>query len=297
MFRRRPLIRRIGTKRCGATIAATFFLAGHTPNRFPKGSFTFAMNKSIFSVALMFAGCFATFASSAQAQSEILSETYGRGVHAFNSGSYIDAYSFLSMAIDNGMKDPRAYYYRGIVAYTTGRQEEAQADWLMGAQLEAQGQSDPSIGRSLARVQGSIRIQLEKTRQTARLTALSNSIQRSNARYGELGIQPKSTRPAPAVGLTPPAVPAAVAADNPFADDIAGQATIESDDAFSGAMEAAAADAAAAPAGAPGAAADAGGADLFKDGGGDASPFGGSDDSNPFGGGDDAGMDDVFGGF
>ena len=249
------------------------------------------MNKSIFSVALMFAGCLAMFATKAQAQTEILAETYGRGVHAFNAGAYNDAYSFLSLAIDNGMKDPRAYYYRGIVAYTTGRQEEAQTDWQAGADLEAQGQSDPSIGRSLSRIQGSLRIQLEKTRTTARLTALTNSIKRSNARYGELGVQPRQSQPAPAVGLTPPAIPAAAAADNPFADDIAGQATVQSDDAFSGAMDAATAGTAAAPSGAPAAAADAGGVDPFQNGGGDADPFGGSGDSNPFGG------DDAFGGF
>lgn len=242
--------------------------------------------------------------SRTQAQSAVLSEIYGRGVHAYHSGQYQQAGEWLSMAIDNGFRDPRAYYFRGLVAASSGDSQDAESDFQQGAELEATGEFGDLIGRSLARIQGSTRLKLEQIREKARLKALATGQARSSVRYGELGVTPgpapkvPATQPAPApAGIAPPSGPSA---DNPFADDMDQDATVESPDALKDAVENAAEPEMAAgnePAG--------GDASPF---GGDAAPandpFGGAapaDDpfgapaggSDPFGGG--AAMDDPFG--
>ena len=128
----------------------------------------------------------------AQSSSAILAETYGEGVHAYNSGRLSDALNFFSLAIDNGSQDPRVFYYRGIVNQVSGRPEDAEKDWQAGAVIEALAGSNPSIGRSLARYQGTGRIQLEKIRQAARIKALAEANARSKQRYGEIGATPEN---------------------------------------------------------------------------------------------------------
>ena len=226
-----------------------------------------------------------TSSSSAWAQASVLTEIYGRGVHAYNAGQYVEAYDLLSKAIDNGLQDPRAYYFRGMVAQVTGRPEAAEADWRTGAQIEATRQLGPEIGRSLSPIQGPARLELEAIRRDERLEALINAEARSQARYGEIeAAQDRAARPRPANESPSPGVPQAadapsqpaapprsvtpppappVANDNPFADDVAGQEpTLESEDALDGAL-----DAAPTPPAAPAADAPAGGDGLF---GGDA---------------------------
>ncbi len=135
-------------------------------------------------VILVSTGVFADRANAVQ--SEVLAEMYGRGVHAYYACDKLAATRYLSMAIDNGSEDPRAYYFRGMVAYTSGHVYEAEADWQRGAELEASGRANPTIGRSLARFQGSGRIKLEEIRQNARLQALASSNARSQQRYDEI---------------------------------------------------------------------------------------------------------------
>lgn len=239
---------------------------------------------------------------SASAQTAILAEMYGRGVHAYNSGLNDEANQYLTMAIDNGIQDPRAYYFRGMSAYSAGNTQEAEADWQLGADMEASGRSNLAIGRSLARFQGAGRIKLEEIRQRARLSALSAAMKRSQQRYGELGVaDPNAVAPAaPAAGITPPPVPPDT--ENPFADDLAeGQPNVASEDALEGAMTDPFADevnpsAPAAPAGTDPFGGDAGaGADPFGGAAGGADPFGGAaGGADPFGG--DAGGADPFGG-
>lgn len=238
---------------------------------------------------------------SATAQNAILAEMYGRGVHSYYAGLNNEATQYLSMAIDNGIQDPRAYYFRGMVAYSEGRTADAEADWQQGAQMEAAGRANHAIGRSLARFQGAGRIQLEEIRQRARLDALAAAMERSKQRYGELGAAvpgapaaPVAEAPAvapPAPAVAPPPIPPD--AENPFADDLAeGQPNVAADDALEGAMndpfadEAAPAAPAAPAAGADPFGGDAGGADPFGGGGG-ADPFGGGGGADPFGGADD----------
>lgn len=249
------------------------------------------MNKSLL-LALVVTSAGLIIGETASAQNAILAEMYGRGVHAYFSGNHADANRYLTMAINNGSEDPRAYYFRGIVAQASGRSYEADADWQRGAELEAQGKINGSIGRALARFQGSGRIKLEQIRQKARLEALALAAARSQQRYGELGISggaPAAPAPAVAAPATPPPAPAVVG--NPFSDDslAEGQPKVTADDALEGAM-----DNPFDEAGAGGGDASAGGeASPFGEPAGDDNPFGGDDaggDSNPFG--DDAGMDD-----
>ena len=209
------------------------------------------MTKSVVSALLIFAACVGSAfvsTSTAVGQDAILAEMYGRGVHAYYAGNHSEARTLFSSAIDNGSKDPRAYYFRGLVAHQMGSTYEAENDWRQGAELEAKGQMNPAIGRSLSRFQGSARLKLEQIRQTARLQHLAQANARSEARYGELRSgAPAAAAPnaAPAAipagksAIAPPAAPPA-ANDNPFADDggmAAGEPSIESDDALKEAIE------------------------------------------------------------
>jgi hypothetical protein len=244
--------------------------------------------------------------TNASAQENVLAEIYGRGVHAYYAGRYLEAEQHLTSAINNDINDPRAYYFRGIIYHAQGRSYEAEQDWREGARIEATGTTNVPVGRSLSRFQGMQRLKLEEIRSEARLAGLSRGPTRSEVRMNEIEAAepPTAAAPRPPVPrssnpLTPPPTPPA--ADNPFADDgglADGQPKVEEDDALSGAMENPFKDdaAAAAPA-AAGGADDA--ADPFGGGaaaGDAADPFGGGD-SDPFGGGDAGGaMDDPFGG-
>lgn len=207
----------------------------------------------------------------------VLSAVYGQGVHAFYSHRHDDAFRLLTDAINNGYQDPRAYYFRGLVADAQGRSYEAEADWQAGAELEASGRINGDVGRSLARIQGSCRARLEKIRREAKIQALMTKRSRSNARTSELGspmipraVTPRAVTPAPA----PPAT-----VEDPFADDMLGDAEVEKTDALEdaskvdvdpfGGDEPAEMDAP---------------ADTGVDAGDAGSPFdAGADDSDPFG--------------
>ncbi|MEM0924958.1 MAG: hypothetical protein AAGJ83_02880, partial [Planctomycetota bacterium] len=185
------------------------------------------------------AGVFCARTSDAQTQA-ILAEVYGRGVHAYNSGRYDEAETLLTTAIDGGTKDPRAYYFRGIVSMRLGLETEAESDWKQGAEIEAQSGDPVSIGRALARFQGSPRLKLEGIRQTARLKAMMTAQSRSNQRRSQLGLTPSNAASAAMPKAAPPVAtpaPAAPAATDPFADDAGmaqGQPRVESDNALKG---------------------------------------------------------------
>ncbi|MCM2374220.1 hypothetical protein [Aporhodopirellula aestuarii] len=222
-------------------------------------------------------------ATTVQAQSAILSEIYGRGVHAYNAGRYDKASEWLSMAITNGFQDPRAYYFRGLAAAASGRAQEAKTDFQQGAEIEARGAFGDIVGRSLARIQGPTRIELEDAREAARLKALALGVSRSQARYGELGVPAAGAAPNNATAATPRKVmpPAAPPVDDPFADDMGGDPVVESNDMLEGAMD----------------------NSILGDDGGAATPeptessnpFDSGPSDDPFGGG--GAMDDPFGGF
>lgn len=210
---------------------------------------TLKLRSLLLATAVVLGTVFTTSVS--QAQTAILAEMYGRGVHAYYAGNHADAHRFLSLAIDNGLQDPRAYYFRGLVAAASGRPEDAEADWKRGAELEATGRINAPVGTALARFQGPERLKLEGIRQQAKLEALARATERSEARYGEIEAAGSSTRPpaAPASPrpaspapqdtatrpVAPPPAPPAAAEANPFADDLdlsPGEPRVESTDAF-----------------------------------------------------------------
>lgn len=110
---------------------------------------------------------------------------YGGGVHAFFSGHMSRAYDDLTNAIEAGSKDPRVYYFRGLAALRMGRTDEAEADFTRGADLEA----DPGrqvfvdVARSLERVQGPDRLQLERHRVRARLVSQQQGRRAAKKRF------------------------------------------------------------------------------------------------------------------
>ena len=105
------------------------------------------------------------------AQSTAVKQLYGQGVHHYHAGRIGEAMSTLSDAIRTGSLDPRLYYYRGLTHASMGNAGAAEVDFQTGAQLELTNRNgrNYAIGRSLERVQGGTRLQIEQARQSARL--------------------------------------------------------------------------------------------------------------------------------
>ncbi len=179
----------------------------------------------------------------ATAQNPVLTEVYGQGVHAFFGRDYPKAYEYFTTAIDQGIQDPRAYYFRGLTASATGRETEAEVDYQAGAEMEAKGSFGGSVGYSLARIQGTCRLDIERFRREARVKYAADAAARSRARYEQLQRDgaPAASRemasPPPARRPTPPPIPPA--AVNPFADDdvlAPGTPQVQARDALEGTM-------------------------------------------------------------
>ena len=180
-------------------------------------------------------GCLS--ASSAPAQEAVMDEFYGHGVHNFYDRDFFQAMSNLSVAIDGGSRDPRAYYYRGLAKLRTGDTHGAHADLQKGSELEsADVDQFYPVAKSLERVQGADRSTLERYRALARAQNRQRQLRRDAVRYEQrrrseaqvLRSVPVAPAPAP-LGVAPatavgpagaapvaPAPPAAPA-DDPFA--------------------------------------------------------------------------------
>jgi hypothetical protein len=115
-----------------------------------------------------------------------LSTTYGAGVHAFFSGDLERSYDALTAAIAAGTRDPRAWYFRGLAALRMGRLDEAEADFSEGAAREIAAVGGWPVSRSLERVQGAERLQLERHRTRARVAALERDREARQRRYVEI---------------------------------------------------------------------------------------------------------------
>ena len=133
---------------------------------------------------LIVAGLVCVLSMPSTGQEGIVSQLYGNGVHAYFAGQYEEAYEFFSSAIQAGTRDPRIYYFRGLTYLKLGRPEEAQQDFVKGAELETAdvNQLYP-VGRALQRVQGKHRLTLEQYREEARLTAWNRQRAAEKARY------------------------------------------------------------------------------------------------------------------
>ncbi len=133
---------------------------------------------------LMVSGLVCAVSMSTPGQEGIVSQLYGNGVHAYFAGQYEEAHEFFTSAIQTGTQDPRIYYFRGLTYLKLGREEEAQQDFVKGAELETAdvNQLYP-VGRALQRVQGKHRLMLEQYRQEARLAAWNRQRAVEKARY------------------------------------------------------------------------------------------------------------------
>jgi hypothetical protein len=126
--------------------------------------------------------------SQVRAQDALLAELYGQGVHAFFARDYVQAHEKFTTAIEQGSMDPRVYYYRGLTCGRTGRPEDALLDHKKGADLEAGGTTRIyPVARSLQRIQGKERIQLERYRQVARLAIRRQNLKAEKVRYESSG--------------------------------------------------------------------------------------------------------------
>src|SRR5205807_8285515 len=117
------------------------------------------------------------------AQDAMLEELYGRGVHAYFTGNLRDAFDSLNTTIKSGSRDPRAFYFRGLVLNRFGRPDEANDDFRKGAELEMLGGEPYPVGKSLERIQGPERISLEAQRRVARLAIHNTQAAQEKVRY------------------------------------------------------------------------------------------------------------------
>ncbi len=121
------------------------------------------------------------------AQDSVLAELYGHGVHAYFAGQHRDAHQYLTTAIEQGSRDPRVFYFRGLAYMSLGRPDESRADFQKGADLETRGADRVyPVSHSLQRIQGSLRMDVEQYRQQARLAARTRNVKASQARYEQL---------------------------------------------------------------------------------------------------------------
>jgi hypothetical protein len=115
--------------------------------------------------------------STIPAQARQAAISYEEGVNAYFAGYSSKAEEFLSSAIEEDSRDPRAYYFRALSLLRQGRVDLARGDMLTGATLEAQQPHRFAIGSALERVQGPHRLMLEEFRRRARLDASTSAVE------------------------------------------------------------------------------------------------------------------------
>lgn len=111
----------------------------------------------------------------------------GQAVHAYNTGSFQEAFDHLTVAIQAKSDDPRVYFYRGLALLELGQSEEAGKLFAIGARLEA-GDSVGvyNVNRALERVQGPGRIMIESLRKVAKAEAIKKREAAREARRAQL---------------------------------------------------------------------------------------------------------------
>jgi hypothetical protein len=144
-------------------------------------------------------------------QDEGAAELYGRGLHAYFVGDYDVAVGLLSESIAKNGSDPRAYYFRGLARASASGLASGAVDFTKGADIEVNQADRPvyDINGALQRVQGSLRLELEKVRAATRKAAVERQRKRDQVRYEELKRREDivlfdPNRPAPQVKLDLP---------------------------------------------------------------------------------------------
>ena len=121
-----------------------------------------------------------------KAQKTSNSQLYGQGVHAYNIGEYEAALNIFNSAVEQGTEDPRVFLFRGLVYHHQGKTKEALTDLKKGAELEAVDKRGfYPVAPALIRVQGKVRLQVERLRREARANLVQIEKARTAARYEE----------------------------------------------------------------------------------------------------------------
>ncbi|MEX0820018.1 MAG: tetratricopeptide repeat protein [Pirellulaceae bacterium] len=216
--------------------------------------------RSYLLIGIAVIGLFSIRPADVIGQDSVLAELYGHGVHAYFGQEHEDAHRYLTTAIDQGTRDPRVFYFRGLTYLALGRPDEAKVDFQKGAELETRGADRVyPVSHSLQRVQGTSRLEIERQRQQARLAARTRTRKASQARYEQLQSAEEQVLRNP--NRQPPADSKKLVGTPPSEDE---------SDPFGG--DARAVQPEAAPAPATAAPADSGDTDLFGDATDDAMP-------------------------
>ena len=110
------------------------------------------------------------------AQDAYLARIYGEGVHLYYRNDTTTARCRFDSVINEGSRDPRAYYFRAIMALESGDVGSADSDIRTGARYELEGQGTYDVWSALARVQGPHRLQFECKRNAALLALRKQSV-------------------------------------------------------------------------------------------------------------------------
>ncbi|MHB8973820.1 MAG: hypothetical protein ACYC3X_16540 [Pirellulaceae bacterium] len=144
-------------------------------------------------------------------QDEGAAELYGRGVHAYFAADYDLAVELLSKSIEKYGLDPRSFYFRGLAEANRKGLDAGLADFTQGADVEINRTDRPvyDINGALQRIQGHLRLELEKVRTATRKAAVERKKKRDVVRYEELKRREDivlfdPNRPAPQVKLDLP---------------------------------------------------------------------------------------------
>lgn len=147
-----------------------------------------------------------------------LDELYGQAVHSYFRGNLHHAEELLNEVINAGSQDPRAYYFRGLCQSTAGA-IGGMASFEQAAQMEMEGKKVVNVGKALERIQGPVRVEIEKIRTRARLASRARLLEMQRSKYEEMQ---RSGNPLggivvpPRPGLDPAPTPNGLAPNDPF---------------------------------------------------------------------------------
>jgi hypothetical protein len=153
-------------------------------------------------------------------------ELYGQGIHAYFAGDMDQAIESLSLAIDQDPKDPKPYFFRGLALAQKSGLDAAQADFARGAELEAsRGSRSRDVSAALQRIQGTLRVTIEKQRSEAQKTAAERRRKANQARYERMKRREEEVlvdpnRPAPKLDFPLPDIDVAGSAPDPFSSGL-----------------------------------------------------------------------------
>jgi len=115
-------------------------------------------------------------------------EIYGQGVHAYFAGDYDSAIELMTESLEKNAGDPRAYYVRGLALASRAGAEAGLADFARAAELEVNPVDEKfyDVNEALQRVQGHLRMVLERQRSAVKKAAAERKRRQDRIRYEQL---------------------------------------------------------------------------------------------------------------